>query len=193
MGRQRQPQIRERLLAACTDHALAHGLPDRLQPLARAAGTSTRMLLYHFGTRDDLLREVLRSARRRQREAFEELLRPRDDEPYPTTLGRAWSVMTGPGGRPYLALFGRLRQDAEQQLWPGFAREATTDWLAPLERGMGTVGHPELASVVLAVIRGLVTDLEATGDAARIDRAFAGFLDVLARATAGAHLGGEDT
>ena len=180
VGRQRQPEIRERLLAACTDHALEHGLPDRLQPLARAAGTSTRMLIYHFGTRDDLLREVLRRARRRQREAFEEVLRPRDDEPCPTTLGRAWSAMTGPAGRPYLALFGWLRQDGEQRLWPGFAREATTDWLAPLERGMGTVGRPELAGVVLAVVRGLLMDLEATGDAARVDRAFADFLDVLA-------------
>ena len=182
MGRQRQPEIRERLLAACTDHALEHGLPDRLQPLAQAAGTSTRMLIYHFGTRDDLLREVLRSARRRQRETFEELLRPRDDEPYPTTLGRAWSAMAGPTGRPYLALFGWLRQDAEQQLWPGFAREATTDWLAPLERGLSATGHPGLATVVLAVVRGLVMDLEATGDAARVDRAFADLLDVLAGA-----------
>ena len=182
MGRQQQPEIRERLLEACTDHVLQHGLPDRLQPLAQATGTSTRMLLYHFGTRDDLLREVLRSARRRQRKSFEELLRPRDDEPYPTTLGRAWSVMTGPGGRPYLALFGRLRQDDEQRLWPGFAREATTDWLAPLQRGMSTVGRPELASLVLAVVRGLVMDLEATGDAVRVDRAFADFLDVLTEA-----------
>ena len=64
MGRRRQPQIRERLLDACTDYALAHGLPNRLEPFADAAGTSTRMLIYHFGTRDALLREVLRHARR---------------------------------------------------------------------------------------------------------------------------------
>jgi hypothetical protein len=46
MGRQRQPQIKQRLLDACTDHALDHGLPDRLAPLAAAAGTSSRMLIY---------------------------------------------------------------------------------------------------------------------------------------------------
>ncbi len=39
MGRHRRPQIRQRLLEACTDHALEHGLPDRLGPLAAAAGT----------------------------------------------------------------------------------------------------------------------------------------------------------
>jgi AcrR family transcriptional regulator len=45
------------------------GLPDRLEPLATAAGTSSRMLIYHFGTRDGLLREILGQARQRQVEA----------------------------------------------------------------------------------------------------------------------------
>jgi AcrR family transcriptional regulator len=75
MGRQRQPQIKQRLLDVCTDHALERGLPDRLGPLAAAAGTSSRMLIYHFGTRDGLLREVLGQARRRQVEAFTDLIR----------------------------------------------------------------------------------------------------------------------
>ena len=175
VGRSRQPEIRERLLEACTDAALAGGLPDRLEPFATATGTSPRMLLYHFGTKDALLRAVLQRARARQRQDFEALLQVRPDEDYLTTLGRAWTGMTGPG-RPYLALFGRLREDAEQQLWPGFRQEATTDWLAPLRDGLRTIGRPELATLVLAVIRGLVMDLEATGDTGRVDRAFADFL-----------------
>jgi AcrR family transcriptional regulator len=176
VGRHRQPEIRERLLDACTDHALEHGLPDRLGSLAAATGTSSRMLIYHFGTRDELLREILGQARRRQLEVFTDLLRVRPDEPYPTTLSHAWSAMTGPPGRPYLRMFGRLHDTAGEPLWPGFRRAATTDWLAPLEAGMRTLGRPELATVVLAVIRGLLQDLDATGDAARTDQAFADFL-----------------
>ena len=179
MGRRHQPQIRLRLLDACTDHALEHGLPDRLAPLAAAAGTSTRMLIYHFGTRDGLLREVLGRARQRQVEAFTELLRVRPDEPYPVTLRRAWSVIAGPDGRPYLRMFGRLHDTAGEPLWPGFRRSATTDWLAPLEDGMRSLGRPELATVVLAVIRGLLMDLDATGDTARTDRAFHDFLTTI--------------
>jgi hypothetical protein len=91
--------------------------------------------------------------------------------------------MTGPEGRPYLSMFGRLRENAEQQLWPGFRREATTDWLQPLEDGMRTTGHPELGTLVLAVVRGLIMDLEATGDAPRADQAFEAFLTALAAAT----------
>ncbi|BBA99201.1 putative TetR family transcriptional regulator [Actinacidiphila reveromycinica] len=176
MGRHKQPEIRDRILDACADHALAHGLPDRLEPLARASGTSTRMLIYHFGTRDALLRETLARARSRQRDFFGGLVAPRPGEPYPDTLRRAWREMTGPAGRPYLRVFGRLREDAGQRLWPGFRREATTDWLRPLEEGMRSIGRPELGTLVLAVVRGLVMDIEATGDVARADRAFDHFL-----------------
>jgi len=182
MGRHKQPEIRDRILDACVDHALAHGLPDRLEPFAEAAGTSTRMLIYHFGTRDALLRETLDRARRRQRDFFGELVSSRPDEPYLSTLREAWRVMTGPAGRPYLSIFGKLREDAEQQLWPGFRREATTDWLQPLEDGLRSIGRPELATLVLAVIRGLIMDIEDTGNVSRADQAFDDFLAALAPA-----------
>jgi AcrR family transcriptional regulator len=177
MGRQRQPEIKERLLDACTDYALEHGLPDRLEPLTAAAGVSARMLIYHFGTRDALLRVVLGRARERQLSTFGDLLRVRTDELYTTTLANAWTSMTGPDGQPYLRMFGRLRESAEQQWWPDFRRTATTDWLIPLEDGLRSIGRPELATLVLAVIRGLLMDLDATGDTARTNRAWRNFLD----------------
>jgi AcrR family transcriptional regulator len=179
VGRRLQPEIKERLLDACTDHALEHGLPDRLEPLASAAGTSTRMLIYHFGTRDALLRAVLGRARQRQLAAFGDLLRVRPEQPYTATLANAWTVMTGPEGQPYLRMFGQLRESAEQQLWPDFRRVATTDWLGPLEEGLRSIDRPELATLVLAVIRGLLMDLDATADRTRTDRAFSDFLRTL--------------
>ena len=177
MGRRPQPEIRERLLDRCADHALEHGLPDRLSVLAEAAGTSSRMLVYHFGTRDDLRREVLRHTRRRQRDVFGALLAPRGDEPYADTLRRAWAGLTGPSGRGYLALFGRLREADE--LWPGFRAEATLDWLGPLAEGAAALGRPELSTLLLATLRGLLLDLEATDDEPRVHAAFEDFLDLL--------------
>ena len=176
MGRQQQPEIRERLLDSCTDHALRRGLPERLAPLAAAVGVSGRMLVYHFGTKEALQRAILRRARQRQVETFGDLLRVRTGEPYLRTLNEAWLAISGPPGRPFIGLFGRLREDTEQRLWPDFRREATTEWLAPLAAGMGSIGRPELATLVLAVIRGLIMDLEATDDSARVDQAFAAFL-----------------
>jgi AcrR family transcriptional regulator len=181
VGRHAQPAIKQRLLDACTDHALNHGLPDQLGPLAKASGVSARMLIYHFETRDALLRAVLVNARQRQLDSWKELLEARPDEPYTATLERAWATMAGPSGRPYLRMFGQLRQSTEQLLWPDFRREATTDWLPPLEKGLRSIGRPELATLLLAVIRGLFMDLDATGDAARTDEAFRQFLDVQLR------------
>ncbi|MBQ0993505.1 TetR/AcrR family transcriptional regulator [Micromonospora sp. PSH03] len=179
MGRRPQPEIKKRLLDACTDYALEHGLPDRLEPLASAAGTSTRMLIYHFGTRDVLLRAVLEHARQRQLATFGDLLRVRPDQPYTATLANAWRFITGPEGQPYLGMFGQWRESAAQQLLPDFRRMATTNWLGPLEKGLSSIDRPELATLVLAVIRGLLMDLDATADSTRTDRAFSGFLSTL--------------
>jgi AcrR family transcriptional regulator len=179
MGRRPRPDIKTRLLDACAEHALAHGLPDRLEPLAAATGTSTRMLIYHFGTRDALLRAVLGHARQRQLDAFGDLLRARPDEPYTVTLHRAWTWITGEDGRPYLRMFSQLGDSAVHRLWPDFRRAATTDWLGPLEDGLRGIGRPELATLVLAVIRGLLMDLDATADVTRTDRAFRDFLAAL--------------
>ena len=41
-------------------HVLEHGLNSAsLRPLAKAAGTSDRMLIYHFGSKDALIEELL--------------------------------------------------------------------------------------------------------------------------------------
>ena len=176
MGRRPQPEIADRLLDRCTDYALDEGIPDRLEPLARATGTSSRMLLYHFGTRDELFLAILRRARQRQLLSFGALLAVRPGEHYAETLGRAWVIMTGPEGRSYLRMFGHLREQSERFFWPGFRRAATTDWLGPLEEGLATIGRSGASTLVLAVIRGLMMDLDATADFARADAAFEEFL-----------------
>jgi hypothetical protein len=66
-------------------------------------------------------------------------------------------------------------------LWPDFRRTATTDWLGPLAGGLRSIGREHLATLVLAVIRGLLMDLDATADRSRTDQAFHHFLDSLDR------------
>lgn len=51
---------RETLLPALAAHVLEHGLADiSLRPMAKAAGTSDRMLIYHFGNKDALVAALL--------------------------------------------------------------------------------------------------------------------------------------
>ena len=52
--------------SAATDYVLEHGLIGlSLRPLAAALGTSDRMLLYHFGTKDALVAAILRHSTER--------------------------------------------------------------------------------------------------------------------------------
>jgi AcrR family transcriptional regulator len=51
---------REEMLDQVVDHVLEHGLIGlTLRPLAAAIGTSDRMLIYHFGSRDELVTAVV--------------------------------------------------------------------------------------------------------------------------------------
>lgn len=51
---------RETLLPLLAAHVMEHGLADAsLRPLAKAAGTSDRMLIYHFGNKDALVEALL--------------------------------------------------------------------------------------------------------------------------------------
>ena len=62
----RAPSARRgELLDAAYHYALAHGLVDlSLRPLAAAIGSSPRVLLFLFGSKDGLVRELLAMARR---------------------------------------------------------------------------------------------------------------------------------
>ena len=54
---------RDELLDQVTDHVLEHGLIGlTLRPVAAAIGTSDRMLIYHFGSRDGLVSAVVARA-----------------------------------------------------------------------------------------------------------------------------------
>lgn len=56
----KKTSLRDRLLSDMAAHVLRNGLADAtLRPLARAAGTSDRMLIYHFGTKDALVAALL--------------------------------------------------------------------------------------------------------------------------------------
>ena len=48
------------MLQAMVAHVLQHGIAEAsLRPLAKAAGTSDRMLIYHFGSKERLISAIL--------------------------------------------------------------------------------------------------------------------------------------
>jgi AcrR family transcriptional regulator len=65
---------RDRLLAEAVDYIVTHGVSDlTLRDLAAGIRSSHRMLIYHFGSKEGLLVEVIKLVEQRQRAALAEL------------------------------------------------------------------------------------------------------------------------
>lgn len=169
------------LLEAAYRYALEHGLGVlSLRPLAAAVGSSPRVLLYLFGSKDGLVQALLARARADELAMLERLRQI--DAGQPVGLGAAveevWSWLATAEHRPLLRLWveGYARSLIEPDgPWAGFARATVEDWLAvlascqpPAERD--TAAGETARTGALAVLRGALLDVLATGD---VDRATA--------------------
>ena len=101
------PSGRPRLLERVADHVLEHGATDlSLSELARAIGSNNRMLLYYFGSKEEVLREATLVAFERYPHLEGALRRLRDgDGPLRVRLVRVWDDIAHPDNLPFLALF----------------------------------------------------------------------------------------
>ena len=114
---------KQALRGAAGDYLLRHGLSAfSLRPLGEALGTSARMLVHHFGSRENLLREALGAIRERESADFE-AWRSRKGEA--TTIGEQllwhWQRLTSrrmrSRARQLFELYVGALGDAEQSRW----------------------------------------------------------------------------
>jgi AcrR family transcriptional regulator len=170
MPRPVSPTRRTNTLAKAADYVLEHGLADlSLRPLAKALGTSPRMLLYDFGSKDRLVHEILAEIRRRERSLLESDVR---------TLEDVWSWIAAPEREPFLRLFFETYVAA---LGREEAQPFVRDWLTYLEERWKPPVDTATATLMIAVVRGLLLDLLATGDRARTDAGFRRFGELVAK------------
>ena len=171
---------RDAIVQRAADHLLERGsITVSLRELATAVGVSPRMLVHHFGSREQLMSRALREARSRQREAFEARLEPRQGRRYADVLTDAWRWFASDEAQPYLRLFGQLHALAGAPGSPHaeFLRESVLDWLPTIEAGFVADGVDsatarELSTLTVAVVRGLLQDANAIGDRQRVSAAF---------------------
>ncbi len=170
------------LLEAAYEYALTHGLADMsLRPLAAAIGSSPRVLMFLWGSKDGLIKALLGRARADELTILDRLART--DDAAPVGLARAadqvWSWLAAVEHRPLLRLWAEAytRSLVEPDgPWAGFARATVDDWLGVLAAHQPA---PERDSaeglarrtLALAVLRGALLDLLATHDEARVTAA----------------------
>jgi len=174
----RTSQARERLLDAAVRHALDAGIADlSLRQLAAAIGTSHRMLLYHFGSREGLLVAVTQAVEEQQRAAL------LDSGVGPQNARRSWERLSDPQLWPQERLFFELYAYALRGRpgTEGFLDGIVESWVAPVTAALVEAGADERtaradARLAVAVVRGLLLDLLATGDRAGVTEAYERFL-----------------
>lgn len=180
-GSQQSDSARKReLLDAAYRYALANGLAEySLRPLASAIGTSPRVLLFLFGSKDGLTRALLARAREDELAALS-ALRPTHDHPGLAAMASdVWAWLIDPSHRAILTLWleGYARSLlAEPGPWASFAPETVTDWLDLLAQSQppdqrGSQAGEDERTLLLAVLRGAFLDVLATGDVGRATRA----------------------
>ncbi|MFZ2501214.1 MAG: TetR/AcrR family transcriptional regulator, partial [Nocardioides sp.] len=98
---------REDLLDRVIGYAATHGLADQsLREIAEGVGSSHRMLLYHFGSREGLVAAIVTRVEADQRVLLADLAARHTD---PAALIRAqWALLTDPSTLPYVRLFYEL-------------------------------------------------------------------------------------
>src|SRR5215510_8274191 len=174
----RTSQARERLLAAAVRHALDAGIADlSLRQIAAAIGTSHRMLIYHFGSREGLLVAVTQAVEEQQRAALLE------SGGTPQDARVSWERLSDPALWPQERLFFELYAYALRGRpgTEGFLDGIVESWVAPVAAALVEAGADEQtaradARLAVAVVRGLLLDLLATGDRAGVTEAHERFL-----------------
>jgi AcrR family transcriptional regulator len=180
MPRPPDEERRKELLDALIEAFSRGGIGGRsLREVADAVGTSHRMLLHHFGSRDELLLTIVEEVERRQAATLHDL----PDDPADATAAM-WADLRRPELRPFERLFFECYARAAQGEEP-FTRllpAAVDGWLAQVDEASDGTADPALVRLGLAVTRGLLLDLVATGDDEGVDAAAATFVELLRQA-----------
>jgi AcrR family transcriptional regulator len=180
----RPPDVerRRQLLDALIDAFADGGIGDRsLRDVAEVVGTSHRMLLHHFGSRDELLLAIVDEVERRQMTVLPDAATQPAD-----AMAAMWADVRRPELRRFERLFFECYARGAQGERP-FARMlpgAVESWLSEGGAKTGHSADPAFVRLGLAVTRGLLLDLVATDDDEGVDAAAQAFVELLRQTSA---------
>ena len=164
------------LLEGAYAYVTAHGVSEvSLRPLAAAIGSSPRVLLLLFGSKDGLIRALLARARVEECEMLDRLRSEHPDTDLTEVVLRVWDWLSNPARRDLLSLWVECyTRSLVNPLgpWSDFACQTVADWLEVFAHYQpkslrATAAAVAQRSAALALLRGALLDLLATGDQER--------------------------
>ena len=182
-GTPRGQARRQDLLERVTEDLAAHGLQDfSLRRAARAAGTTHKVLLYHFAGVDELL--VLAILRLREQRILSGVAAAAQLPTLAERIRAIWPVLSAGAESAVLdqaiglsmydpARYAELSRSASRQYLPTLFALCPDDW--PERRRL------EVSEMILATLRGFLVDLRTSHDLAGIDAGFGALARALDR------------
>lgn len=162
---------------------LKHGVANlSLRPLAAALRTSARMLVHHFGSKEELIAAVMERVREQLQTSFAALTRDLADAPPAEVMLAFWRSITSRAQLPYLRLMLEVQMLAIQNpaRYRRYLVETSSSWLRLIEPALPAgPGRRARATLYAAVIDGLLLELLATDDSRRTSRALQLFISQL--------------
>ena len=166
------------LLDAIVRYIAKNGVAElSLRPLAKAVRSSPRVLLYYFGSKEELVAQAVMRLRERQRASFGKMRDARYERP--SDACRAiWQQMSAPESEAAFKLSFEVYAMAlrHPRRFAEFLSSSVEDWLEflaePLVRkGCAKAEARHFATIVIAGFRGFMLDYCATHDRERVNRA----------------------
>jgi AcrR family transcriptional regulator len=182
-GSPRGEARRRELLDRVTEDLAVNGLVDfSLRRAARAAGTTHKVLLYHFDGADDLLKQAIFQLRgRRIDKALATAAASGAGRPTLADWVRAvWPILVGEEARVLDQAIGLAMYDPARyaELGRGASQQYLPSLLSMCPEHWSDRRRLEVAEMILATLRGFLVDARTSGDTAGIAAGF----EALARA-----------
>lgn len=180
-GRARRRDLLERV----ADDVAVNGLVDfSLRRAARAAGTTHKVLLYHFAGADELLVEAVHRLReRRITKGVAAATMGLATRPLADRVRALWPVLIGDEGAVLDQAVGLAMYDPDR--YSALGRENSRQYLPTLlaicPPGWSELRKLEVAEMIMAVLRGFLVDARTSGDTVGIAAGFEAFARALER------------
>ena len=181
MGRDTDPSIRQKLLEKVFQYLLEYGIQDlSLRPLAASIGTNARMLIYHFGSKEQMIVDALVLAQKLQMQALAQTPPPQND--VKTELIHLWQWFSHDDFLPFAKLLFQIEAQAMSgnELYLSFAQETLVGWAAFIQARFPNC-DTTTAHVIVNMVSGLLLDRVIHQDKAKVDESFEAFADLISK------------
>jgi AcrR family transcriptional regulator len=172
------------LLDATIRYLVDNGLADlSLRPLAAKIGTSARLLVFHFKSKEGLIGEVLDEVQSRIQASFVSIATAKRSRPV-APMKLFWLWATNRRNLPYLRLMYEVHFIAMQnpRVYARYLQQASFNWVELIEARLpDALRTKATATLCAAVFDGLLIELLSTGDLRRTTRALDDFIAMLVR------------